>query len=544
LRGGIAFGSFDAFRASANANGKVGAFGYNADYAYFSIDGFRDHSSARNQSFNSKLDYAINDANKLTLVTTVISRPDSQDPLGITAAQFAANPEQTDAAATTFNTRKSLQQEQAGLIYDLKVTDAQSVRLLGYYGRRKVTQFLSITTGAQVAATSAGGVVDLDREFAGGEARWAWQSTLAGKPFSLVAGATYDRQNEHRRGYNDFVGAGASQVLGVQGVLRRDENNIGDDTAEYVQATWEFAEQWSAMAGLRHSEEQFDSQDHYIVTGNGDDSGTVSYSATLPVAGVMFKPQPWVHLFASYGQGIQTPIGAELAYQPSGAAGLNFALKAARNNNEELGAKLHIGGAVAEAVLFQALTNNEIVIFANTGGRATYQNAGRTKRQGVELSLNYALDNLWRLQFAYTYLDATYSDAFTTCTATPCTVAQKVPVAADNRLPGIPKNNAYVAVRFGHEDGWFVSLNAQYLSDVFANDPNTAAALADSYTLVGLNGGYALELGAIKLNAFLRVNNIFDKDYVGSVIVNDSNGRFFEPGPPRSVLGGINIAWK
>jgi len=538
LRGGVALGSFDAFRANANAIGELGPLGYNADYTYFSIDGFRDHSAARNQSFNGKLNYTINDANKLTFVTNVISRPDSQDPLGLTQAQFNSNPEQTDAAAFTFNTRKSLEQEQAGLIYDLKLTEQQAVRLLGYYGRRKVNQVLSIATGAQTALTSAGGVVDLDREYAGSDARWSWQSTVVGRPFSLVAGVSYDRQNEHRRGFNNFVGT----TLGVQGALRRDENNIVNELAEYVQGSWEFVPFWTLMAGVRHSEVQLDSKDHYIVTGNGDDSGEVSYGATTPVAGVMFRALPWLHLYASYGQGFQTPIVAELAYQASGAPGLNLALKAARSDNAELGAKLHFAEITAEAALFQTNTTNEIVINTNTGGRSTYQNSGRTRRQGGELSVDYALAANWRLQLAYTYLDATYSDAYRTCTATPCTVPTTVPVAAGNRLPGIPNNNIYAAIRFGHDQGWYVSLNAQYLSDVATNDVNTV--MAPSYELFGASGGYSMELGRCNLSAFVRVNNILDKDYVGSIIVNDGNGRFFEPAPPRAFWGGINITWK
>src|SRR5262249_30568449 len=157
--------------------------------------------------------------------------------------------------------------------------------------------------GAQTPLTSSGGVVDLDREYAGGDARWIWRSVLADRPFSLVLGATYDRQNERRRGYENFIGAGASQVLGVQGALRRDENNITDNIDEYAQASWDFAPLWSLNVGVRHSKVEFDSQDHYIVPGNGDDSGEVSYVATSPVAGVMFKVRPWVHAYASYGQG-------------------------------------------------------------------------------------------------------------------------------------------------------------------------------------------------------------------------------------------------
>jgi iron complex outermembrane receptor protein len=146
---------------------------------------------------------------------------------------------------------------------------------------------------------------------------------------------------------------------------------------------------------------------------------------------------------------------------------------------------------------------------------------------------------------AYTYLDATYTDAYTTCTAAPCTAASpanKSTVAAGNRLPGIPENNFYTAIRWGGDVGLYASINFQYLSDIAVNDLNTIAA--PSYELVGADAGYGIELSSLRLDAFVRVNNALDKDYVGSIIVNDGNGRFFEPGSAIGVLAGVSVRWK
>jgi iron complex outermembrane receptor protein len=538
VRSSVAYGSFDNFRAGVNASGTAGSLGYNVGLTHFSVDGFRDHSSARNESFNGKLDYACNDSNRLALVANVVSRPDAEDPLGLTQAQFDANPNQTDSAARTFNTRKSLQQQQGGLIYDLDINGAQSVRVIGYYGHRNVQQFLSIAASAQAAPRSSGGVVDLNRDFGGADARWTWQSMVADRPMAWVVGLSYDRQNELRRGYNNFIGS----TLGVQGALRRDENNIVYDLDEYAQGTWDFASSWSLVAGVRHSEVNFDSADHFITPTNGNDSGSVTYEATSPVAGLVFKAKPWLHLYASYGQGFQTPLGSELAYRADGGAGLNLGLEPARSDNSELGAKLQIDPALtAEVAVFQALTRNEIVVNTNIGGRSTYQNSGRTRRRGAEASLDYKFAQDWRLRFAYTYIDAVYRDAYLTCVAAPC-ATPSVPIAAGNRLPGVPKNNAYASVRWGEELGWHAGVTGQYLTDVAVNDANTV--FAPAYALVGADGGYGVELRAFQVNAFLRVNNLLNRRYVGSVIVGDGNGRYFEPGPGFNILVGVSVAVK
>ncbi len=211
--------------------------------------------------------------------------------------------------------------------------------------------------------------------------------------------------------------------------------------------------------------------------------------------------------------------------------------------------------------MFRALTDDEIVVSTNAGGRSTYQNAGRTRRSGAELALTYRFAETWRAQLAYTYVEALYSDGYLTCTAAPCRLpaSQADPAghpgwpagtAGQHRrssgretdCPGVPKSNLFASIRWGSEVGWQATATGQYISSVAVNDVNTV--LAPSYALFGLSGGYGLELPSYHLNTFVRVNNLFDRDYVGSVIVNDGNGRFFEPGPGTNWLAGFSVTFK
>jgi iron complex outermembrane receptor protein len=535
LRAGVVYGSFGALRAGANFSGSAGPLAYNVDFTHFSIDGFRSHSSAKSDSFNTKVGYALNDTNHLTFVGNLVERPDAMDPLGITQAEFAADPESTDPVAGQFKTRKSLQQQQGGMIYDLDISEAQSVRVMGYLGHRIVEQFLAIPVSAQAAPGSSGGVVDLNRNFGGADARWSWQGLLADQPITWVMGAAYDRQNEHRRGYNNYLG----NVLGVQGALRRDENDIVDDIDEYGQGTWDFAPQWSLMAGVRHSDVEFRSDDHLVAATSPN---SVTYTATSPVAGLTFKALTWLHLYASYGQGFQTPLGSELAYRPDGARGLNLGLLPAKNTSTELGVKVQLTPDLnATADIFHALTHDEIVVDTNIGGRSTYQNSNRTRRQGAEYSLDYRFAPQWQAQLAYTYIEANYVDEYLTCVAAPC-ARPTVPIPAGNRLPGVPKNDAYAALRWGEDLGLHASANAQYVSAVATNDVNSV--FAPAYTIFGVDTGYGVELQHYRVNGFVRINNLLNRHYVGSVIVDDSNGRYFEPGSGFDVLAGVSVVFK
>jgi iron complex outermembrane recepter protein len=535
LRAGVASGSFGALRAGANFSGSAGPLAYNVDFTHFSIDGFRSHSSAKSDSFNSKVGYALNDTNHLTLIANLLERPDAGDPLGITPAEFAAAAESTDPAAGQFKTRKSLQQQLGGLIYDLDITAAQQLRMLGYLGHRSVGQFLSIPVSAQAAPGSSGGVVDLNRNFGGADARWSWQGSLADQPITWVMGASYDRQNEHRRGHNNYLG----NILGVQGALRRDENDIADDIDEYAQGTWDFAPRWSLMAGVRHSDVQFQSDDHLDTNATPD---SVAYGATSPVAGLTFKALSWLHLYASYGQGFQTPLGSELAYRPDGASGLNFGLQPARSTSTELGVKVELTRDLsATADIFHALTHHEIVVDTNIGGRSTYQNGNRTRRQGAEYSLDYRFAPRWHARLAYTHIEADYIDAYLTCLAAPCRRPTSL-IPAGNRLPGVPKNDAYAALEWGEDLGLHASVNAQYVSDVATNDLNTV--FAPAYTIFGADAGYGAQWQHYRVNGFFRINNLLNRRYVGSVIVDDGNSRYFEPGSGFALLAGVSVVFK
>jgi iron complex outermembrane recepter protein len=181
------------------------------------------------------------------------------------------------------------------------------------------------------------------------------------------------------------------------------------------------------------------------------------------------------------------------------------------------------------------------VVDTNAGGRSTYQNSGRTRRQGVEASLNYRISADWQAQLADTYVNAYYSDAYLTCVAAPCRTPSLL-INAGNRLPGVPRNNLYGVVRWGGELGPHASVSAQYVSNIAVNDVNSV--FAPSYALAGVDGGYGMELQPITLNVFLRVNNLLNRRYVGSVIVDDGNSRYFEPGPGFNILGGFSASWK
>ena len=534
---GVAGGSFGSWRESLQLSGSNGPFSYLLSGSHFETDGYRDHSAAERSIVNGKLGFALGDDSKLTVVLNGV-RIRAQDPLGLTPEEYALD-RRSAARAEQFNTRKTVDQMQAGVIYERRLNADNDLRLMVYGGERSTTQFQAIPPTAQLAPSSAGGVIDLKRDYAGLDARWTTRGLLAGRPFELSTGLAYDTMDEDRKGYENFTGsAQAPTALGVQGRLRRDERNDVYNIDPYVQGQWRFADRWTLEAGLRYSSVKFKSADHYVRPGNGDDSGSASYEHALPVLALRFAPTQDLSFYGTWGRGYETPTLNELSYRPDGRSGFNFALQPAVSSSFELGAKARIGNGFLTAAIFQTRTDDEIVTNSNVGGRSTFRNAPSTKRDGFELAWSQETPSHWRTQLAYTWLRARYSDAF--CAPLPCTGANTV--LAGNEIPGVAPQSFFASFGYVPPQGWRAGVEMRALDKIRANDLNTLSA--PGYAVLGLYAGYLWKWERWELNAFARVDNLLDKQYIGAVIVNEANGRYIEAAPTRNWTAGLGAAYR
>ncbi len=535
----LAAGSYRAFRFGAKALGLIDLGGTELDYALsanrFTTDGYRDHSAARRKLLNAKLGLQLSDDSRLTLVANSVSvRAD--DPLGLTRQDFNDDPRGAVANATLYNTRKSVNQTQAGLSYERQITSDRSIHATVYYGERDTVQYLAIPQAAQRSPTHSGGVIDLARRYAGVDLRVTNQGQLAGRPLTVIAGVAYDEMREQRRGYENFVG----DSLGVRGRLRRDESNTVWNVDPYLQASWQFAEAWTMEAGLRHSSIRFQSRDHFISSGNGDDSGTARYREWLPVASLQYSPTADLSFHISGGRGFETPTFNEISYRNDGLNGLNFDLAPAVNNNVEIGVKARVAGGLLTVALYQSRTRDEIVVADASFGRTRYQNAGRTRRNGFELAWSGQFGSHWRTQLAYGWLDARYRDDCRTVSCLDPGRADRQ-LRGGNRIPGIARHAFYASLDWAPEEGFRAGIEGRYLSSVPVNDGNTEAA--PSYFVAGVHAGYVRRYGAWRIGSYARIDNLFDRQYAGAVIVNEGNQRYYEPAAGRNWSAGLDITY-
>ena len=528
------YGSFGTWHYGMKATGAVGDGSHAGDVDYtvstnrFTTHGYRDHSGARKNLANARLGVRINDVSKLTLLLNSVDIK-ANDAGGLTADEWRDNPRQSPRG-DQYNTRKNTRQTQAGLRYERQLSAQDDLSVMMYAGERETTQFQSIPRAPQLKPSHAGGVIDLTRHYQGIDTRLTHRGELL-VPVTLTAGLDYENMSERRKGYENFVMVNCAPQSGSQGALRRNERNLMWNVDPYLQTQWQLTDKLSLDAGVRYSSVWFDSNDYYITPGNGDDSGDASYHKWLPAGSLKYALTDAWNVYLSAGRGFETPTINELSYRSDNQSGLNFGLKPSTNDTVEIGSKTRIGNGLFTAALFQTNTDNEIVVDSSSGGRTSYKNAGKTRRQGMELGLDQQFGESWRLKAAWTWLDATYRT--NVCDDASCN---------GNRIPGIARNMGYASFGYQPEQGWYAGSDIRYMSDIMANDENTAKA--PSWTVVGLTTGYKWSYGRMDMDLFGRIDNLFDREYVGSVIVNESNGRYYEPAPGRNYGIGLNLAWR
>ena len=528
-RGWSAGGTLEYGSLNTQREALLGGYGgervnWIVDVSHFQLDGYRDHSGAQRNLLNSRLRLKLDDVSSLTVVANAVETPFVNDPLGLTSAQLATDPRQAGTSALAFNTRKSLEQEQLGLNYERGFGANDDLSVMLYGGRRETAQFQAIPLSTQALATSPGGMVSLARNYSGADAhltdhREFWSTRLA-----TTAGVSYDALDENRAGYSNYIGA----EQGVQGALRRRETNLLHDLDQYLQAQWDITPKLSATAGVRNT--VVDISSHALLTTPGalPLTGT-QYTATNPVAGLSYALLDELSVYASFGKGFETPTLNELGYRSTNGSlpGMNFALQPARSKDYEVGAKVRHDGLSADAALFYISTSNELGVLQSSGGRTVYQNIGDTERRGAELGVTAELLPDLTLRLAYTYLKAEVAEGYQGCSGTPCASAY---IAEGSALPAIARNQGYAGLTWRHPASGVV-LGAETIvrSRMYADDRNSA--YAGGYWTENLRAGLEQDSPGWHTSEFVRVENAFNKRYVGSVIVNDANGRFFEPEP-------------
>lgn len=508
VSGDVLFGSFGTRRESVQATGTRQGIEYLLNFSNYESDGYREHSANEKRMATMKLGVKLSEDSKLTTLVNWFDQF-AQDPGGLTSANLSTSYKMASPNNILANARVIRSNTQVGFNFEKSIDSHNTINAIAYAGQRDNTQYLS-TGGATGRAST------IARDFYGAELRMTHRGTMLDRPYTTTAGIT--------AGFMDDLRTDSPASSGtINGSPTRNETQKADNVDQYVQGMWAVADRLDLHAGVRHTRLKQRVNDYLpLVAGNG--TGSVSFDKTIPVIGTVFKATPALNFYANMGKGFETPTMIEISFSDTSGNGPNLTLKPATSTNIEVGSKWLISDETrANVALFKINTENEIVVQSG-GTYTTYQNAGKTNRQGVEISAETLLSRDISLFAAYTYLDAKFGSSSN--------------FNPGSHIPGTYRSQLYAEAAWKHQPiGFQATLEARYNSKVYVNDTNSASV--DEYTIISLRGQFRQKYKDWTLTEYARIDNLFDEKYIGSVRVNDTNTRFYEPAPGRNWIIGV-----
>jgi len=376
---------------------------------------------------------------------------------------------------------------------------------------------------------------------------------LAGMKNSFSTGVEFSREESDRSSYNVATTDGTRQVNRLRvcngigapynctslsnpnpddpwsGDISR--NYAGTDTksdtrALYVFDTLELTPEWLLNMGLRydHFDTQFrtfDASGATVVNKDGTlNKGRDKSEFFTGQLGLVWKPAENGSIYASYATSA-TPPGAMLGegteVNPlSGTANrdgniLSSDMEPEETTNYEIGTKwdlLNERLSLAAAV-FRTEKDNARVQVDTT----SYENVGKTRVDGIELSASGKLTDKWQVFAGYTYLEARQIDG-----------GPIGGVSDGNQLPNTPNNSASLWTTYSITPKLTVGGGAFYVDDVYGNVANTT--MVDSYVRYDAMAAYKLTKNVdLQLNVQNLTNEVYyDKAY-STHFANQAAGR-------------------
>ena len=518
-------GSYSQRKVGVKASGIYRNTNYLLDVRDFHTNGYRVHSAADRFNANSKLKFKMGGDTTVTFIANNVNLS-AQDPLGLTSSQLAANPKQAGNNAIAFNTRKSVLQSQTGATIDVRLDALNQLLFTPYYGERHVTQYLA---PGNPTVSRANSVIDLKRNFYGMDSKWIHKRQLLEMPFTVVGGIDMNENDDHRQTYQNNYG--------VQGSQGGDYRMSAKNFDQYIHLDWRLLERLSLNVGARNSQTNLSSISNNPSL-NNTSSGSHAYQALTNMASLQYYLTELSNVYISYGSSFDTPTLNQVTYSVAGTSPScvsqcsNFGLLAATTKQVEIGFKSKVSKSTqVNLALFNANTSNDIVVGASSSGRTSFTNAPKTNRQGMELGTQFKLPHHLEMNLAYTWLSATVKEAY---------LNNGAYILSGNRIPGVPNQGLFSELLWVKPNkSMEAAVEARVNGSMAVNDINSPS-MATGYAVMNIRGVLRQEIaGGWSFSQFFRINNILDRSYVGSVIVNQANSQFYEAAPTRNwMIGG------
>ena len=503
----------DGYQKMALQNGGVqGDWSHHISLTGLNVDGYREQSSTEKYLLNAKLRRELGSDRALTAIINLLDNPRSEDPGALNAREVAEGRDQAAPNSLALDAGQTVDQQLIGLQYEDLSAGEGELYLKGFIAQRDFEQQLPFVGSSRLG---------YQRDYMGASAEYHHEVTLGNLPLNYIVGVDAVRQKDDR--FRNDV-----NPQGAVGEPLADETQTATSTGVFAQGDLALSELLTLSLGTRFDRVDLDVDDDFAA--DGDQSGQRTFNEWSGSAGLSYRYRPQHQAYINTGTAFETPTFSEFA-NPAGG-GFNPGVEPQKAWNREVGLRGYIAPLALDydVALFSVRVRDELVPY-DEGGRTFYQNAGDTKRDGVELALGWQLADQWRLDSALTLARYEF-DEF----ATPSERFD------GNRIPGLPEQTWVNQLTWENLDERFATLETEYVGDLVADNANETSV--DSYWLVNLRVGDGWQLSQqTRLSAYVGLRNLLDEEHYSNVRLNGTFGRFYEPAPGRSVYGGVELSF-
>lgn len=496
-------GSWHSYRGQGSASGKISAWDYHAGINAFRSDGYREQSQSEQVRGTLNLGYSFGEDNEVRAIGYAASIR-QEVPAALSLGDALDNPRFAGAGVVDRKQARDQDLFRGSLQTRLRLTDGLVFEGGVYATQTDLHHPISI-------------VIDQDTDTQGAFGRFDLTGEVAGHRADLFFG-TYYRQGGTRQDL--FVNAGGANGPRIGDTV---QNASGLDL--FAEGRFFVIPQLAMVAGGSYGRATRDYDN--LLTERGD---TVTFDWFAPRFGLLFE-QGAVQVYANYTRSVEPPhFGALTQTNTSGQVFVPLAPQEAWT--AEIGTRGRAGALTWDVTYYRADLQGELLSFLPEADLpATVFNAGRTRHQGIEASLDWTVfeSRTSRLRLRQTYAWSAF--AF-----------RGDPAYGNNRLPVAPEHQYRLSLRYDGDGGLYVEPFVDWrMKDVWVDYANTMKA--PGYAL--LNIGAGIDLGPATL--FVDARNLTGKNHTAEfAAVTDArtaNTHVFFPGEGRSVFGGIRVGF-
>jgi iron complex outermembrane receptor protein len=504
-------GQYGYLKSELFVGGRQGKFGYSFFGSHLQQDGWRDHSAMQNTFSQAKLNFQTSIDSDLMVVFRQFYSPLSKDAGALTSAEVRDNPRQASARNVQYNAGEEIRQEEMGVRFRNKFAAGKALTVTAHVLHRDFDSRQPFFDGGQV---------QFDRWVGGLSMQFVNDHELFKRPNRFLTGIDYGVQNDDRQRFNNNFGA--------RGALNLNQIESVQSVGPFFRNEWSVRDKLDLIIGGRWDWLHYQVKDAFKADGNESGSRTVSQASGT--AGLVYHLTEQQQIYTHIASVFEAPTTTELLNNPAGRGGFNPNLNAQTSLSNELGFRGTSAGFQYDTAVFFIRTWDEITPFelASSPGRAFFRNAGQSRRIGVETRLATPEWKGLRGEVSYTYSNFEFEKYIVNDAN-----------LKGNVFPGIPTHRWEGLLRYANPLGFYGQIHVQRVGEFYVNDLNTATNHA--YNLGQLLLGWEKKHKWIEGSVFVGINNLFDAQYNANTRINAALGRYFEPGPPLNVFGGIRV---